>query len=129
MKQCFVFSSNIFCFFFVDVMGFILLMNCKVDPFYSRIFSIAIAFLVTWKPNRLFVFLKLRHRSFLETIRYGIIYCIASVLNYALYVQLLLTFKGLFPLLAVILSSLPSIIFVFFMYIRFVVKGGYFIKK
>ncbi|AKK20131.1 hypothetical protein G293_02495 [Candidatus Liberibacter africanus PTSAPSY] len=100
-----------------------------MDPFYNRLFSIAIAFLVSWKPNRLFVLLKLRRKSFLETIRYVIMYFIFSVLNYALYTQLLRTFQGLQPLLAVILSSISSMIFVFFLYVRFVIKGVYYIKK
>lgn len=110
-------------------MGFFILMKCGADPFYSRIFSIAVAFLVTWIPSRLFIFLKLRRKSFLETVRYGVMYFMLSILNYAFYVKLLLTFQGLQPLLATVLSAVSSMLFVFLLYIRFMTRRVYFIKK
>ncbi|ADR52013.1 hypothetical protein CKC_01310 [Candidatus Liberibacter solanacearum CLso-ZC1] len=129
MKKLIIFIINIFIIFLIDLFGFVLLMKYGVDSLWSRRFSMAIAFLTTWKPNRLFVFFKLRRRSFVETVRYGIVAFFSSILNYVIYVKLLITFPGIQPLLVVIVSTIPTMIFVFLLYFRLIVKGSYFIKK
>ncbi|MBY7649090.1 MAG: hypothetical protein C4617_01020 [Candidatus Liberibacter europaeus] len=122
MKKLFVFIINILIIFLIDALLCLALIKLDFGQLRSRLFSIVIAFLLTWQPNRLLVFAKLRHRSAVETFRYGIVGLFSALLNYMIYAKLFAVFPNLQPLMLILLSAVPSMLFVILLYVRFMLK-------
>jgi len=89
-------------------------------PLVARVFSIALAGLVTWQLNRNFTFAPSGDSQMAEAARYGGIVVAASVVNYLIYAGLMLAIQGLEPLIALILSSIGAMGFSYIGYDRFV---------
>ncbi|AGA64020.1 hypothetical protein B488_00270 [Liberibacter crescens BT-1] len=103
---------------------FFLIRFFAIGVLLARVFSIGIAMFITWQLNRIFTFKdsKSKYRLFIEGFRYGFIGIISSFLNYAIYAGLLMVQSDLQPLLAMVLSSLASMLFSFLGYSRFVFR-------
>lgn len=97
-----------------------LLISGLTGPFSARIFSIALAGLVTWQLNRNFTFAPSGDSQLNEAARYGSVVAISSSINYVIYAGLLLAIPSLEPLLALVAASIGAMVFSFVGYDRFV---------
>ncbi|AHA27544.1 GtrA family protein [Candidatus Liberibacter americanus] len=129
MKRLICFIINILIGFFIDMCLFLILIGLGVDQLFARAISIGISFLLIVKPNRFSVFLKLRKKSFVDTLRYAIAGFFSSILNYTIYLKLLIFLPDIQPLLGMILSSIPSMLFVILLYTRFLFKKHSYMGK
>ena len=90
--------------FVIDSCFTLALIHRGIDPYTARVFSIALAMMVTWRLNRALTFETRGSDQAAEGIRYFTVVMIAAVLNYAIYAGLLLSIPTLPPLLAIILA-------------------------
>ena len=98
----------------------ILLSLTPVGPFFGRIISIAVAMTATWLINRTFTFGKSDRHAAEEGARYGLIGFLAALLNYGIYSGVVLAAPGLWPVIAVAISSVAAMAFSYLGYSRFV---------
>ncbi|NQY39146.1 MAG: GtrA family protein [Henriciella sp.] len=90
--------------FLVDSCFTLALIHRGIDPYTARVFSIALAMMVTWRLNRALTFETRGSDQAAEGFRYFTVAMIAAVLNYAIYAGLLLSIPALPPLLAIIIA-------------------------
>ncbi len=89
-------------------------------PLSARIFSIALAGLVTWQLNRNFTFAPSGDKKLTEATRYSGVIVVASLVNYVVYAGLMLAMPALEPLVALVASSIGAMGFSYVGYDRFV---------
>jgi putative flippase GtrA len=90
------------------------------EPIAARVFSIAVAGLVTWQLNRNFTFAPSGDSQLSEATRYGGVVVAASLVNYVIYAGLMLAMPSLEPLIALVVSSIGAMGFSYIGYDRFV---------
>jgi putative flippase GtrA len=105
--------------FVVDAGLLMLFLGLGGDPFISRIASILLAMLVTWRLNRAFTFGASDGSQLSEAGRYFSVAASVAVMNYAIYAGLLLVLASLHPLLATAISTLICVLASFAGYGRF----------
>jgi len=95
--------------FLVDA-GILALLTAGLglNPFLSRIVSIALAMATTWIMNRTITFGPSDRPVHREAARYGGVAVATAGLNYLVYSALLLAAPGLWPLAAVAVSSIAA---------------------
>ncbi|MBA5724272.1 GtrA family protein [Candidatus Liberibacter sp.] len=121
VKKIIIFGINGLIGFVVDAFLLFIVIRFGINPFLGRAFAMGMALLATWQLNRFFAFKKKsRHGLFVEAICYGTVGISSAILNYAIYIGLLILHPGLSPLLAMVLSSVFVMPFSFFGYARFV---------
>lgn len=107
--------------FFVDAGCLALLTQVgKVDPYVSRILSIAVALLTTWLFNRHITFGAGRFGVAQEAVRYGSVGIAGSVINYILYSGMIAMIPHLEPLIALAIASVLVMVLSWFGYSRLV---------
>ncbi len=89
-------------------------------PLAARIFSLALAGLLTWQLNRNFTFAPSGDSQLSEAARYGSVVVAASLVNYTIYAGLMLAVPALEPLVALVVSSVSAMGFSYIGYERFV---------
>ncbi|MCR9268729.1 MAG: GtrA family protein [Hyphomonadaceae bacterium] len=110
---------------FVVDSGFTLtLIHRGIDPFTARAFAIALAMMVTWRLNRALTFGASGTSEAEEGFRYFTVAVIAAILNYAIYVGLLLAIPTLSPLIALVLAIGAVTLLSFLGYRRLVFKAA-----
>lgn len=111
--------------FLVDA-GFLSLLHYSLglDPFSSRIISIAIAAFTTWRLNRIITFGSSDRGQVAEGARYATVAGVTAALNYAIYATLLLAWSGLPPVAAAVAATLMAMLFSYAGYSRFVFSGA-----
>lgn len=80
------------------------LIHRGIDPYTARVFAIALAMMVTWRLNRALTFGLSGSSQASEGVRYFSVAIIAAVLNYAIYVGLLLLVPVISPLIAIVIA-------------------------
>lgn len=98
----------------------ILLSVTSVGPFIGRVISIAVAMTATWLINRTFTFGKSDRHVAEEGARYGVIGVLGALLNYGIYSAIVLALPGVWPVMAVAVSSVAAMAFSYLGYSRFV---------
>ncbi|MEL6667203.1 MAG: GtrA family protein [Pseudomonadota bacterium] len=110
--------------FVIDSCFTLALIHRSIDPYTARIFSIALAMMVTWRLNRALTFETRGSDQASEGIRYFTVAIIAAVLNYAIYAGLLISIPALPPLLAIIIAIGSVTMLSFVGYRHLVFKGA-----
>lgn len=110
--------------FVIDSCFTLALIHRGIDPYTARIFSIALAMMVTWRLNRALTFETRGSDQASEGIRYFTVAIIAAVLNYAIYAGLLISIPALPPLLAIIIAIGSVTMLSFVGYRHLVFKGA-----
>ena len=90
--------------FIVDSCITLSLIHRGIDPFTARVFSIALAMMVTWRLNRALTFAASGSSQTSEGIRYVTVASILAVVNYGIYAGLLLALPALSPLFAITIA-------------------------
>jgi putative flippase GtrA len=98
----------------------LLLRETPLDPFSARVLSIAAALSATWMLNRHVTFGPSSRALAVEGARYGGVGMATSLINYCVYSGLLLTFSGMPPLMALILTSGAAMVLSYLGYSRLV---------
>lgn len=94
--------------FSVDALVLLALTRLGVDPFSARIVAIAIAMVAAWLSHRRLTFAVIEPPSFGEFARYAVVASGAAAVNYAIYAALLLVWRGLPPLVALVAATATS---------------------
>lgn len=94
------------------------------DPFSSRLLSISVAALTTWRLNRSLTFGASPAGQAAEGLRYGVVALLAAALNYLLYAGILLLAPAFHPIGAVIAATLVAMGFSYVGYSRYAFQGG-----
>lgn len=110
--------------FVVDSGFTLMLIHRGIDPYTSRVFAIALAMMVTWRLNRALTFGTSGSDQATEGIRYFTVAILAAVLNYAIYVGLLIAFPALPPLIAIVVAIGTVTMLSFVGYRRLVFKSA-----
>jgi putative flippase GtrA len=107
--------------FVVDVAVLMFLLHATpLDPFSARLVSVAAALSATWILNRHITFGPSGRTAIIEGARYGGVGVGTSLVNYAVYSALLLTFPGTEPLIALVLASATAMALSYLGYSRLV---------
>jgi putative flippase GtrA len=104
--------------FVVDAGLVLLLVHYGLSPVVARIPAISSAILVTWLMNRTLTFRVKIPKTHTEAVRYASVALVSAMLNFGLYSALVLT--GVWPVLAVALSTATLMFLSFVSYKRFV---------
>lgn len=117
--------SQFFRFVFVGCIGFavdagivFILTEAGVSPVLARMPAIVAAIFTTWIMNRALTFRVSVPRSGEEIVRYIVVALSAAALNFLIYAGLVLI--GVWPVIAVAISTLVLLFYSFFGYRRFV---------
>lgn len=102
----------------------LLITYSEIGPYLARLFSMAIAMMVTWQINRNFTFEGSGRTAVDEGVRYTFIGILGALLNYAVYATLIFSIPLMQPVAAVVAASLAAMIFSYFGYSRFVFGSG-----
>ncbi len=103
--------------FVVDVTLTYVLMLLNVEPWLARVPAIIVAMAYTWLANRCFTYKIKKARSITEVVRYGLVAVAMAMVNYLIYIVLL--GYGLWPVAAVMVSTICQTIVSFHAYRRF----------
>jgi putative flippase GtrA len=107
--------------FVVDAAVLMFLLHATpLDPFSARLVSVAAALSATWILNRHITFGPSGRAVIIEGARYGGVGAGTSLVNYAVYSALLLTFPGTEPLIALVLASATAMALSYLGYSRLV---------
>ena len=105
-------AQRVFRFGIVGGIGFVVdagvvtgLIHSGLDPFSSRVFSMVIATLVTWRLNRSFTFTPSRTSQASEGVRYAMVAAAAALANYLIYAALVMSSIHVIPAVAVAIAS------------------------
>ena len=116
-----------FRFLIVGSIGFVLdagllflLIQFGFSPVLARIPAISTAVIVTWLLNRQLTFRVDAPKSHAEALRYIVVAAVSALLNFAVYTVLIIA--GIWPVLAVAISSIALLFFSFHFYKRFAFK-------
>lgn len=88
-----------------DICVFTLLMGYAPRPLVMRIFSLAVATLVTWRLNRALTFDRSGRHQGEEALRYGAVTAVAQGTSYAVFAALVLTVLAAFPQAAIVIGA------------------------
>jgi putative flippase GtrA len=124
-------SARFFRFVLVGGLGFavdagllaLLHHGAEVDPFISRVFSIAGAALFTWRMNRAVTFGASPTSQTTEGLRYAVVAALTAGLNYLLYALALTLWPTVPPVAAAIIATLIAMGVSYIGYSRFVFAG------
>ncbi|MEM1389961.1 MAG: GtrA family protein [Pseudomonadota bacterium] len=108
--------------FIVDAGLTIGLQAAGLDIFSSRLIAIILAMLVTWRLNRSLTFGASQTSQMREGWRYISVATAAALLNYAVYIGLMLTIPGMIAFLAVAAATSVSMIVSYLGYSQWVFK-------
>jgi len=81
-----------------------------VHPMTARAVAIALAMIAGWLMHRTFTFAVARPPNLPEFLRYASVAWLASAVNYAVFVVILLVRSGTHPLIALVLSSVVAMV-------------------
>ena len=129
MKRQFLAQFGTFAFvgtvgFIVDIGMTLLLVATGLNPFWARVFGIAIAMVTTWRLNRTMTFGASTTSQTSEGIRYFAVALFFATVNYAIYAALLLLIPVVTPAIAVLISVGFASSLSFFGYRYFAFKTG-----
>jgi putative flippase GtrA len=93
------------CGLLTDVGFFTLLFACGMHPLIARMFSLALATLVTWRLNRHLTFTQSGRHQADEAMRYVAVTGIAQGIGYAIFAVLALTSLSRIPQLAIVIGA------------------------
>jgi putative flippase GtrA len=93
------------CGLLTDVGFFTLLFACSMHPLIARMFSLALATLVTWRLNRHLTFTQSGRHQADEAMRYVAVTGIAQGIGYAIFAVLALTSLSRMPQLAILIGA------------------------
>jgi putative flippase GtrA len=85
-----------------------------VHPILARIVSISFAHVVGWLSHRRFTFRLATQPTFAEFLRYVGVQSTVALINYGIYVAVVLLRPGIEPLLALVISSGAAMLFSYF---------------
>ena len=88
-----------------DICVFTLLMSVSPRPLVMRVFSLAVATLVTWRLNRALTFDQSRRHQGDEALRYMAVTAASQGTSYAVFAALVLTVLGALPQAAIIIGA------------------------
>jgi putative flippase GtrA len=88
-----------------DVGIFTLLLSLSPRPLVMRLFSIAVATLVTWRLNRMLTFDRSGRRPGEEAMRYAMVTAVSQGTSYIVFAALVLTVLAWLPQAAVLCGS------------------------
>ncbi|MGB9364861.1 MAG: GtrA family protein [Xanthobacteraceae bacterium] len=88
-----------------DICVFTLLMGYAPRPLVMRLFSLAVATLVTWRLNRALTFDRSGRPQGEEALRYAAVTAAAQGTSYAVFAALVLTVLGTFPQAAIVIGA------------------------
>ena len=83
------------------------------NPFVARLFAIATAMVVSWLLNRTITFRVGTPPTPREFMRFAALAWITAALNYAVFAAVLLAIPGIYPLVALVISSLVAAVFAY----------------
>jgi putative flippase GtrA len=95
-----------------------------VDPFTARLVSITASAFTTWRLNRSLTFGASERGQAAEGVLYALVAAITAVLNYLVYVLILIAWRELPPLAAAIAATLAAMLFSYAGYSRVVFAGA-----
>ena len=110
--------------FIVDIGVTLLLVAAGLNPFWARLFGIAIAMVTTWRLNRSMTFGASETSQTSEGMRYFAVAVFFAMMNYAIYAALLLLIPAVTPAIAVLISAGFTSSLSFFGYRYFAFKTG-----
>jgi putative flippase GtrA len=111
--------------FLVDAGILMLLHNgIGLDPYSSRVISIAIAVFTTWRLNRSLTFGASSASQAAEGLRYFFVAVLTACLNYAVYALVLMVLPSMPPVLAAVVATVVAMGFSYAGYSRFVFAGA-----
>jgi putative flippase GtrA len=93
------------CGLLTDLGFFTLLFACGMHPLIARVFSLALATLMTWRLNRHLTFTHSGRHQADEAIRYVAVTAIAQGIGYAIFAVLALTSLSRIPQLAIVIGA------------------------
>jgi putative flippase GtrA len=88
-----------------DICVFTLLMGYAPRPLVMRVFSLAVATLVTWRLNRALTFDRSGRPQGEEALRYAAVTAASQGTSYAVFAALVLTVLGTFPQAAIVVGA------------------------
>jgi putative flippase GtrA len=88
-----------------DICVFTILMSFSPRPLVMRVFSLAVATLVTWRLNRALTFAKSGRHQGEEALRYAAVTAASQGTSYAVFATLVLTVLGALPQAAIIIGA------------------------
>jgi putative flippase GtrA len=88
-----------------DICVFTLLMGYAPRPLVMRLFSLAVATLVTWRLNRALTFDRSGRPQGEEALRYAAVTAAAQGTSYAVFAALVLTVLGWLPQAAIVMGA------------------------
>jgi putative flippase GtrA len=88
-----------------DICMFTILMGFTPRPLLMRLFSLAVATLVTWRLNRALTFDRSGRHQGEEAMRYAAVTATAQGTSYAIFAALVLTVLGGFPQGAILIGA------------------------
>jgi putative flippase GtrA len=94
-----------------------------LDPFVSRLLSIAASTFTTWRLNRSMTFGASELGQTSEGFRYALVAAGTAGFNYVVYALLLVAFPALWPVAAAVFATLAAMFFSYAGYSRFVFSG------
>ena len=106
--------------FLIDLFLTYLLISIDLPNWVARIPAIAIAILFTWSSNRYFTYKIKSNITSKETIRYALVAILLALVNYLIYLFLIIT--GLLPLFAVTIATAIQAIISYYLYPQIVFK-------
>lgn len=110
--------------FIADIGMLALFMELGADPLISRVGSILIAMVVTWRLNRAITFGASASSQVTEAGRYFTVAASVALLNYLIYAAIILIVPACPPMLATAISTGICMFASFAGYGRFVFKAG-----
>jgi putative flippase GtrA len=94
-----------------DLAVFTLIIAHQPHPLLARLFSLAVATLVTWRLNRALTFDRSGRRAAHEAFRYAAVAAMAQAISYGAFAALIVTVLAAMPQLAVIIGAAGSTLF------------------
>lgn len=88
-----------------DLGSFTLIQNFGVSALVARLFSLALATLITWRLNRALTFDRSGRRQHREAMRYAAVTATAQGTSYAIFAVLTLTLLSAFPQAAIVVGA------------------------